>query len=317
MKLLKPRKNFRPFEYLPAYKFWEYQINHPWTPDQINVKADVQSYHTEFTEAEKHGVNTVLKLFTTYETKVEDYWTTVVYKWFKPFEIRMMASAFANMETVHAVFYDKLNEALHLSNKEFYLEFLDDPVLKERVATIDKFLKVNFKSDLPLSLAAFSFIEGVVLYSSFAFLLSFPKRNKLTNVANGIAYSVRDENLHAQGDSWLFNQLLKEMKIQSTALEKEVSEIAEAVTQLEFKIIDQIFAKGEIADISKRDLKTFVKSRVNKKLQDINMKPIYAVSENPIAGWFYNDINAPEFADFFATNSTEYSHNWAFSGVKW
>ena len=176
MSLLDKRENFRPFEYDKAFDFLKAQNDHHWTHSQIEVDSDLVQYNTEFTEAEKHGINTVLKLFTTYEISVGDYWTDVIYKNFPKHEVRMMAQVFSGMEVEHALFYDKLNESLGLANKEFYLSFLQEKEMKSRMDFIGEKLmegKSGKKEELALSLATFSFIEGVVLYSSFAFLMSF------------------------------------------------------------------------------------------------------------------------------------------------
>jgi ribonucleotide reductase beta subunit family protein with ferritin-like domain len=278
-------------------------------------------YNTEFTESEKHGINTVLKLFTTYEVHVANYWLDVVYKHFPVPEIRMMAQTFAAIEAEHALFYDKLNDALKLSTKEFYLSFMDDPAMKQRMDFIEEQLmkgKNGTNRDLAISLATFSFIEGVVLYSSFAFLMSFqnPPKNKLKNVFTGLSYSVRDEALHADADSWLFNTFCEEYKIDKDDIKKDIMKIAREAYKVEEKIIDNIFAKGRIEGITDIQLKNFVQSRVNKKLRDIKYDPIYEVTYNPVAKWFYKKINQVEWTDFFDRNPTAYTNNWNFSKIK-
>jgi len=319
--LLHLRENFRPFEYPEAYTFAKAQNDHHWTHSQIEVDADLVQYKTEFTEAEKHGINTVLKLFTTYEIQVADYWIDVVYRRFPKPEIRQMAQIFSAMEAEHALFYDKLNDALGLATKEFYLDFLNDPALVARMAFIREMLDGGQSEDprkVALSLAAFSFIEGVILYSSFAFLMSFqqPPKNKLKNVFTGLSYSVRDEGIHADADSWLFNQFLKEQNIPIESLEEEIVAMGEASLALEEKIVDEIFAKGKIEGITDHQLKEFVKSRINKKVGDIGLVKVYDVTYNPISKWFYKSIGAVEFTDFFDRNPTSYTGNWNFSKVK-
>ena len=125
--LLKPRSNFRPFEYDKAFAFQHAQSKHYWFHIQIEVDVDLAQYKTLFTEAERHGINTVLKLFTTYEIHVANYWIDVVYRLFPVPEIRMMAQTFAVIEAEHALFYDKLNNHLGLSTKDFHLAFLEHP----------------------------------------------------------------------------------------------------------------------------------------------------------------------------------------------
>lgn len=316
--LTETRLNFRPFQYEQAFKFQNAQSSHYWFHNQIEVASDLMQYNTEFTEAEKHGINTVLKLFTTYEIHVANYWVDVVYKYFPQPEVRMMALMFAAIEGEHALFYDKLNDKLNLSTKDFYLSFMEDKYMKARMEFIAKSLEVNSKKDLARSLATFSFVEGVVLYSSFAFLMSFqnPPKNKLKNVFTGLSYSVRDEALHADADSWLFNTYIQEEKIKLTSLKNQIEDIAGKSYELEEKIIDNIFSQGKIEGITDTQLKNFVQSRVNKKLKDIGCDPIYEVTYNPIAKWFYKKINQIEFTDFFDRNPTAYNNNWNFSKVQ-
>lgn len=319
MKITDLRENFRPFQYPIANEFAKLQNDHFWTADQIEVDADVAQYHTLFTDAEKHGIETVLKLFTTYEISVADYWVDVVYKHFKCPEVRLMAKSFASMEGIHALFYDKLNTAIGLGNEDFYLSWMDDEHMSKRMKDIGKALSsTNTTKELALSLATFAFIEGVVLYSSFAFLMSFqrPPHNKLKNVTTGLAYSVRDECLHADADCWLFNTFIKEENIDINELKDNIIKIVDDFMEVEYKIIDNIFAKGEIKGIDAASLKSFAKSRANKKLGDINIEPIYEVKENPIASWFYLLINTVEVTDFFDRDSTEYTNNWNFSKIK-
>lgn len=195
------RVNFRPFEYEKAFEFTKAQNSHHWTHSEIDVDSDLTQYHTEFTDAEKHGINTVLKLFTRYEIRVGNYWTDVVYNRFPKPEIQMMAQVLGAMEVEHALFYDKLNESLGLNDKEFHLSFLEDKSMKKRDKFIGKMLQKGREGtdeELAIALATFTFVEGVILYSSFAFLLSFQQQSKgkLKNVAGtGLAYSVRDECL--------------------------------------------------------------------------------------------------------------------------
>ena len=54
----------------------------------------------------------------------------------------------------------------------------------------------------------------------------------------------------------------------------------------------------------------------NKKLKDIGIDPIYEVSYNPVASWFYKKINQIELTDFFDRSPTAYTSNWNFGKVK-
>ena len=159
-------------EYPIAIEFAQKQNEVFWTAEEISVEKDIQDIMVNMTEAERHGVITVLKLFTLYELFAGDeYWGEKVKNWFPNPSVRMMANSFSYFEiNVHAPFYNKLNEALHLNTEEFYMSYVQDETLKKRMAFIGKIVD---SENVLESLGVFSMIEGAVLYSSFAFLKHF------------------------------------------------------------------------------------------------------------------------------------------------
>lgn len=324
---IQQKKTTYTFDYPPAIAFAEAQEGIFWTANEINVAKDIQDIKVNMTKAEEHAVVTTLKLFTLYELVAgRDYWLGRVMNRFPRPDVERMATTFGFFElNVHAPFYNKINEALLLNTDEFYEEYVDDPVLKERMDYIDGI--VSSDNDL-LSLGAFSMIEGAILYSSFAFLKHFQARgkNKLLNVVRGINFSVRDENLHCEGGAWLFNQFKSELKQagnftpeMEVELVMQLKSVALQIAQHEFKIVDKIFELGEIEGITSDSLKIFIMSRLDMCLGKLGIDPIYSVSkdENPIASWFYKDINLVQFHDFFTGIGNSYNRNWKQEGFKW
>jgi ribonucleotide reductase beta subunit family protein with ferritin-like domain len=163
-----------------------------WTAEEISVEKDVHDVLTNLTEAEKHGVFTTLKLFTLYELKAgAEYWCDRFIKSFPRHELASMGSSFGMMELcVHKPFYNKINELLNATNTEFYTDYVNNQVLKSRMESIDEI--IGHEDDL-VSLAGFSLVEGVILYSNFAFLKHFQSlgKNKLLNIVRGINFSAR------------------------------------------------------------------------------------------------------------------------------
>lgn len=319
-----PKKSYT-FDYPQALAYADAQMSIYWTADEINVEKDIQDIRVNMSEAEAHGVITTLRLFTLYELVAgRDYWLNRVMKRFPRPDIERMASTFGFFElNVHAPFYNKINEALMLNTDEFYMSYVDDPMLKERMDFVEGV--VTQENDL-LSLGAFSMIEGAVLYSSFAFLKHFQAKgkNKLMNVVRGINFSVRDENLHCEGGAWLYKQLRQE-RIESGTytqeydklLSQELTEAARAIAEHEFRIVDMIFEKGEMDGITPEQMKVFVKSRVNLCLERLGIEPIFEVHNNIVADWFYDNINAPQFHDFFTGVGSSYNRNWDEGGFRW
>ena len=309
------------FEYPQAIEFARKQNSIFWLEDEIKVEKDKQDLLVNMTPAEYHGTITTLKLFTKYELFVgNEYWGGVVAKRYPRPEIQRMASSFAFFElNVHAPFYARINEVLGLATKEFYNSYVEDETLQSRMDFIDSM--VNNPNEL-LSLAAFSMIEGAVLYSSFAFLKHFQSKgkNRLINIVRGINFSVRDENIHSEAGAWLFRTLLAEMNLSAAEYEKlceAIYAIAEKILEHEFRIIDMIFEKGSMEGITALQMKNFAASRVNLCLERIGLKPIREVKYNPIADWFYDGINSYTFNDFFSGIGNQYTRGWDETAFIW
>ena len=306
-------------EYKEPIEFANEQLKVFWLPDEIKVEKDIQDILVNFTESEKHAVITTLKLFSIYETHAGDeYWGSRYKKMFDGAEFHRMASVFSMFElSVHAPFYNKINQLLNINTPEFYLSYLESPVLKERMDCINRF--IDSDDDL-ISLAGFSLVEGVILYSSFAFLKHYQSqgKNKLMNIVRGINFSVRDENLHYKAGAWSFKQKLQKSSQRDKVVIKDaILVLSDLIYQHECKIIEMMFEKGDIKGITKHQLENFVQSRINECLKELGYSKVYDVKYNPIAEWFYKGINDYQFNDIFSGIGNQYHRNWSEQDFKW
>ena len=306
VKMLEPQAHYI-VEYPQAVALAEEQNKILWFSSEIKVEKDVQSIRTEMTETEKHGVLTTLKLFSKYEMLVgDDYWQTLGSYVKKPACVGRMASTYQFVEkAIHGPFYAQINEALGLANETFYSEYINDPLLSERVAFLEEYANIE-KHGLDNFLTVLALTEGAVLYSSFAYLKHFQSngKNKIPNVVAGINFSCRDESLHSAASSWLYNQLREEGGVSN---EQMVPELAGTVRQHEHAIVDKIFEKGAVEGITATQMKNFVDSRVDLVLRQLGYKPMYNPSHNPVAEWFYKSINDYVANDFFVRTGREYT----------
>ena len=305
--------------YPQAEQFAELQEDIFWTAKEIGMDKDLHDLHNNLTEAEMHGVVTVLKLFTLYETHVgNDYWLDFIRKKFRRPEIQRMASVFGMFElNVHAPFYNKINEVLNLNTEEFYNSYVEDKTLRGRMDWLDR----QFEGDDTLaSLAVGSIVEGAVLYSNFAFLKHFQAegKNKLVNMAAGINFSVRDENLHSLAGAWLFNTLREESEqLDNKELDKKIYKTCGKIYEHESRIIDMIFEKGEIKGVTDLQMKNFIQARLNLCLEQLRLAPLYEVDYDPISKWFYKNINTPQLHDFFHKQGNSYNRDWQETRFAW
>lgn len=314
-RITTPKKAYT-FDYQEAIDFARQQQHIFWTADEIDVEKDVQDIYVNMTEAEKHGVITTLKLFTLYELVAgNEYWGSRVVKEFPRPDIQRMASCFSFFElNVHAPFYAKLNEALGLDTDTFYTDYINDPILKSRMEFIDNIVNNSY---LTASVGTFSLVEGVILYSSFAFLKHFQTmgKNKLNNVVAGINFSLNDEALHSEAGAWLYRTLCEESNLPYH--DDVIVKASGIIYEHECAIIDKIFEKGNIKGITDHQLKCFVQSRINLCLRNLGMDNIYEVKYNPIQDWFYKNANSVKLHDFFSRTGNAYNRNWTESKFIW
>lgn len=301
-------------EYPEFQKLADEQMHTFWPWDEPEVENDVQDVRVLMAEPERHGLMETLKLFTHYEMHAgDDYWTGRIMNTFHRPEIQRMASMFSAVElNSHAPFYNRINELLYVDTEEFYGEYERDPILKERMRFIGEVIDAE---DIRLSLAGFSFIEGAVLYSSFAFLKHFQAqecgKDLIKNICRGINLSVADENTHAVGGALLFKRACEEEPLYGNE-KAYIYDMAKEVYRHEEQIIEKLFSKGDIKGITKTNLQDFVKHRVNLCLNQLGLESLYDDSELDgfVASWFYKNINSVQFHDFFTGSGSEYNIKW-------
>jgi ribonucleoside-diphosphate reductase beta chain len=230
-----------------------------------------------------------------------------------------MAVTFGAFETIHAEAYSLLNEELGLDD---FSEFLED---EATMAKIQGLMDVRDSHTGEVdwhkrakSLAIFSaFTEGVNLFSSFAILLSFKLQNKLKGVGQIVEWSIRDESLHSEAGCWLFRTLMEENPdLNTPELKEDIKQAALLSLKLELDFIDKVYEMGDLEGCSKYDLVSFIKYRVNTKMQDLGYESIVngidAASIKRMK-WFDSLSAGKQHTDFFANRVTNYSkgvQNW-------
>lgn len=296
-------------EYPQAEEYTRKQSEIFWNAFEVHLENDIHNLRTECTPAEQHGIKTVLKLFTLYEQIIgEEAWLGRYSQTFKRHELQAMAAMFGAMELgVHKIFYSKINDLLNASDPEFYVSYKESPVLRRRMGFINSMLA---NESIKIYLAAFAFLEGAVLYSSFAFLKHFQAngKNKLMNLVSGINFSARDENLHCQAAAWTFREVLKCSPLTDWEYGM-IDSIAAEVESVESEIIDMIFSQGEIEGITPDDLKQFVSHRIDYVLGNLGL-PNVGTDGGKVGEWFYKNANSFKANDFFLTQNNEYLRRW-------
>lgn len=310
MSILKPRYVYKPFEYQPAFDFYEKQQNNHWLPTEVSMANDITDWDQELTDSERRVLGQILKSFTQTEIHVEEYWSGKIAQWFKKPEIQMMANTFAAFEAIHIHGYSYLNDSLGLDD---YDAFLEDETAMAKLDRLRK-MKSGSVKDKAKNLAIFSaFTEGVNLFSSFAILMNLSRFNLLSGVKNIVEWSIRDENLHSDAGCWLFNTLIAEQPdLFDDELKGDLYEAARVTVQLEDDFIDKAFSLGVVRGLDPKDIKNFIRNRANQKLNQIGLKNNWKnIDQESLARmeWFNNLSGGVNFSDFFSRRVTDYSRS--------
>lgn len=212
--------------------------------------------------------------------------------------------------------YDLINKTLNLATDEFYDAWKEDQDLVNRMEFVEDHLATQ---DPYKCLAAFSFMEGVVLYSSFAFLKSFNMGgyDMIPHIAAGVDASCKEENSHFEFSSWTYRQLMLEetdLGLISEDRKQRYAEacraIAEQVYASEQLITDKIFEMGNIRTITKEEILHFIRNRIDVVLQALNCEPMFGEADGVISDWFYDALSLYKHADFFANSQVQYVRTW-------
>lgn len=317
------RVAFKPFEYQWAADYWEAQRMASWIHTEIDMTRDVNDWKSNITPDEKEFIGFILKTFAQTECEVGDYWSAKVPKWFPVPEIKMMAQEFGGMETVHANAYSVLNDTLGFDD---FAAFLED---ETAMARLGEMISINGKDnptleEIAVSLGVFSGLaEGVMLFSSFAAMMSFAKGsgNRMVGINQQMVASVKDESMHSEAGCKLFRTLIEEHpELDKELIQDKLLEAFQLGLKNEMIFIEQLFGGKEITTIGKEELKNFIYDRANRKLAELGIiNRAYKVDQDLLKqmDWFYTTVAAPRQNDNFNIRNMEYSKTSVNSETLW
>ena len=77
------------------------------------------------------------------------------------------------------------------------------------------------------------------------------------------------------------------------------------------------FEKGSIKGITETQMNHFSESRLDICLEQLGYKAIFKPTYNPIAEWFYKDLESTTLHDFFSSTGSDYNRNWKEARFVW
>ena len=306
MGLLEERHYYKPFNYPWAFEAYKTQQHMHWLPDEVNLADDLKDFRERLTEDNRQLLTNIFRFFTQADVDVADGYATHYLPTFKQPEVRMMLSAFANMEAVHQEAYSLLLETLGYDDSE-YQKFTEIQAMYEKHEYLSNFGTESLV-DLAKTIAVYSaFTEGVQLFSSFAILLNYSRHNYMKGMGQIVTWSIRDETLHVESMSRLFKELIRENpELWTDELKYEIYCAAERTVELEDAFIDTCFESAKILNLSSEEVKEYIRYIADRRLLGIGMKAIFKSSKNPLP-WLDYILNGVEHTNFFENRATEYA----------
>lgn len=305
------RDFYRPFEYPWAYDFYHAQaeINH-WTPSNVPLDKDVDDWKKNLPQPLVNLYSSLFRFFTQADADVNSGYTDHILRWYKKPELKMMFSQFAAYEAIHIDAYSRLIDQLGLPESD-YSAFMNIQVMKDK----HEFFKSldpdpNSAFDRALFLATQGcFGEGLQLFGTFAVLLNAPHAyGCMMGMGQTVDYSIRDENLHVQGNVRTFHQELAENPdLDLYLLKEKIDEHFWICFNTEVEFLNVCYEIGNDEKLPKEDVILFLKHLSNKRYLQLGFDPIFKGLEQNRLEWLERVLGDQVMENYFEVAVTSYS----------
>lgn len=222
--------------------------------------------------------------------------------------VRRNGKSYISGNCRHSEAYARLLEVLGYVNE--FESILETPIFRKRYHVLKDYLNEN-KDNIMEKLLFFTLVvENASLFSQFATILYFSRfKGYMKNVANMIAWSSVDEDLHSKAGTWILSKIFEEQPEFREKAEKEATVFIQEYIKMEDELLDWIFEKGELEKVSKKDLGNYMRYRLNNSFLDLKLKPPFELTEEDIKPmmWFEEEVFSNELDDFFAKRPTAYT----------
>lgn len=315
MNLLTPSKSYKPFQYEWAVTYAREHERIHWIEDELELQTDVSHWKSgKLTEAEKHHITQILRLFTQSDVAVGTNYLEYYIPKFKNNEIRAMLTAFASREFIHQRAYALLNDTLGLPEEEFSAF----TAVKEMQAKLDfmQNIDVHSVSGTGLAIARSVLNEGMSLFSAFAMLLNYQRFGKMPGMCTVVEWSVRDESQHAEGMAKLFRAFCDEHpRIVTDEFKASIYQMFRDAVRLEDKVIELAYEMGHLEGLSAEEVKQYIRYLADRRLIQLGLKPNFKASTNPLP-WMEEMLSGSSISNFFEKRVTDYNAH-GLSGSDW
>ncbi len=304
--LLTPSAAYKPFRYPWAFDFWQRQQRIHWMPEEVPLGEDCKDWAGNLTDGERALLTQIFRFFTQSDIEVADNYMDRYSRVFKPTEVKMMLSSFANMETIHIAAYALLLETIGMPEEEFGA-FMQYKAMRDKHDFMQSFGVKSHKDILRTTAMFGGATEGVSLFASFAMLMNFPRFNKMKGMGQIVSWSVRDESLHAEGIIKLHHAFAAETGARTKDVCDDIIDVFKTQVSLEDCFVDLAFEAGEVKGMTPEDIKAYIRFIADWRLRQLHLPEVFGGRRDNPLPWLQPLLSGVEHANFFEARSTEYS----------
>lgn len=307
------RVNIKPYEYPELLKYVDAIRHSYWIHSEFNYDPDIQDLKVNLEPHEAEAIKRTMLAISQIESAVKTFWGKL-YEFIPKPEIAKVGATFSESEVRHEDAYSFLLERMNLNNRFEHIK--DIPAMRDRIAYIDKINERSLKDPKRYfeSLIFFSmFIENVSLFSQFYIIMAHNKfGNTLKGMSNAVEATSKEEDIHAHFGFDLVNIIKKENpEWFSNDVIERIYEMTNKAFKAEQKVLDWIYAEGDLKHAPRVVVEAFIMNRLNNSLVAIGLKPFFNLE--PFGDivkefqWFEDEVTVTKNNDFFQKRSTNYT----------
>jgi ribonucleoside-diphosphate reductase beta chain len=292
-----------------------------WTHREFTFNSDYGQFKTLLSPEEQEIIIKTLSAISQIEIAVKTFWAKLGENLPHP-SISDLGLVMANSEVIHNNAYEHLLSVLGL--EEIFEKNLEEPVIRDRVAYLKKYLKafsLDARQQYLYSIILFTlFVENVSLFSQFYIISHFNRyKNVLKDTANQVRYTRNEETIHALIGTKLINTIREEYpELFNQELEARITEEAIVAFNAESRVIDWILGSYKQEKLDAELLKIYIGKRINNSLKDIGFQPVVPETwpdREAELQWLEEEVKGINMTDFFHGRPVEYKKGGSFDDL--
>ncbi len=306
-----------PFAYPWAWDKYLSALNNNWTPNEINMSADIALYPNGLTEDERMIIERNLGFFATADSLVANNLVLAVYRHITNPECRQYLLRQAFEEALHTHSYQHIIQSLGMDEAKVFNMYREIPSVAKKAEFALKYTQslcdpsfhtgttANDQRLLRDLIAFYVVFEGIFFYVGFTQILSMGRRQKMTGTAEQFQYILRDESMHLNFGIDVINQIkIENPQLWTEAFKAEIIEMIKSGVDLEYQYAVDTMPRG-ILGLNAAMFLDYLQFIANRRCIQIGLLEQYPGATNPFP-WMSEMMDLKKEKNFFETRVTEY-----------